>query len=225
MQSATGKPGIIPARAGFTWSRGGAPRCRWDHPRSRGVYRHRPVRGGPRRGSSPLARGLRVHGRGHTHRCRIIPARAGFTSWASEMTACAPDHPRSRGVYFVTWIICIKIRGSSPLARGLPRGDARRAVGRAGSSPLARGLLATLTVLLLTPGIIPARAGFTGLGRRCCLRWGDHPRSRGVYTLRRSWSPPIWGSSPLARGLHGSLMDTARIARIIPARAGFTREG
>mgnify|MGYP001690770075 CR=1 FL=1 len=29
---------IIPARAGFTWSRGGAPRCRWDHPRSRGVY-------------------------------------------------------------------------------------------------------------------------------------------------------------------------------------------
>ena len=36
---ADGRPGIIPARAGFTnWI--GEPRCvTWDHPRSRGVYR------------------------------------------------------------------------------------------------------------------------------------------------------------------------------------------
>ena len=50
-----------------------------DHPRSRGVYRvlERSKRIG--RGSSPLARGLHeLRGQGRC-RCRIIPARAGFT--------------------------------------------------------------------------------------------------------------------------------------------------
>ena len=52
------QPGIIPARAGFTWpghARHGYPP---DHPRSRGVYgrSHHPSQ--RRRGSSPLARGL-----------------------------------------------------------------------------------------------------------------------------------------------------------------------
>ena len=71
--------------------------------------------------------------------------------------------------------------------------------------------------------IIPARAGFT----RSCVSWwppaGDHPRSRGVYHLRRGRAGAGGGSSPLARGLHegGTRFPTAR--RIIPARAGFTR--
>ena len=51
--------GIIPARAGFTVTRGTAVDASKDHPRSRGVYGCRTsdrCRGG---GSSPLARGLR----------------------------------------------------------------------------------------------------------------------------------------------------------------------
>ena len=51
---------------------------------------------------------------------------------------------------------------------------------------------------------------------------GDHPRSRGVYTVFRLIFEIIKGSSPLARGLHPLLSRTERLDRIIPARAGFT---
>ena len=51
--------GIIPARAGFTRAGSRRPgRCP-DHPRSRGVYRRKVFTSSMRRGSSPLARGLR----------------------------------------------------------------------------------------------------------------------------------------------------------------------
>ena len=39
-----------------------------------------------------------------------------------------------------------------------------------GSSPLARGLLEALNNYLAQERIIPARAGFTGLGLRACRR-------------------------------------------------------
>ena len=70
---------IIPARAGFT--RPGRRRSRGhpDHPRSRGVYAAELRQLGGRRGSSPLARGLRSSCRRAGRRRRIIPARAGFT--------------------------------------------------------------------------------------------------------------------------------------------------
>ena len=97
-----GAEGIIPARAGFTTRRRrGCRRCP-DHPRSRGVY---PLAfGAPATGagSSPLARGLRDHGRAGRRDVRIIPARAGFTT-SLAMVLCAAA-------------------GSSPLARGLPQG-------------------------------------------------------------------------------------------------------
>ena len=51
---------IIPARAGFTYSK---PRTAFvvkDHPRSRGVYEHDIKEMGDAEGSSPLARGLRA---------------------------------------------------------------------------------------------------------------------------------------------------------------------
>ena len=34
---------------------------------------------------------------------RIIPARAGFTVISVRVTATPADHPRSRGVYSLTW--------------------------------------------------------------------------------------------------------------------------
>ena len=192
---------IIPARAGFThpWRR---PPARWrDHPRSRGVYM---VLGGPvhrRRGSSPLARGLRDWAGEPARPGGIIPARAGFTRGGFEGGASAQDHPRSRGVYASNDCTDMRRAGSSPLARGLQKRRAARKIRRR---------------------IIPARAGFTHLVLLSEIECGDHPRSRGVYTRTVSASTWAAGSSPLARGLPVDRQVKVKPPRIIPARAGFT---
>ena len=137
--------GIIPARAGFTLGherQAGPPA---DHPRSRGVYRL-PVRAlNTRRGSSPLARGLRRVPQARIRQQGIIPARAGFTAGGASPPPAPGDHPRSRGVY-------------SAVHRGMMR--------RGGSSPLARGLPAPVEGCRAPPRIIPARAGFTSTAYR-----------------------------------------------------------
>ena len=233
---------IIPARAGFTIDRGLPKPGIADHPRSRGVYGRR--RGSQRvqSGSSPLARGLQMTTEAHGVERGIIPARAGFTPSAARPPTSSPDHPRSRGVYVVGGGDGDLHAGSSPLARGLPnwiravtrvRSDHPRSRGVyrdtvmaprmvAGSSPLARGLLTGAPSLDGARGIIPARAGFThipGLHRRAGQ---DHPRSRGVYPLRRPGRGGRPGSSPLARGLPSGSSSCETAGRIIPARAGFT---
>ena len=94
-----------------------------------------------------------------------------------------------------------------------------------GSSPLARGLL---TLILSSPGcgrIIPARAGFTGSPGEQSPAPMDHPRSRGVYSGRMRVMMTSPGSSPLARGLPACRGRSSACPRIIPARAGFTRQG
>mgnify|MGYP000989904504 CR=1 FL=1 len=115
-----------------------------------------------------------------------------------------PDHPRSRGVY----------------SRGV-----HRPASPPGSSPLARGLRHGAHTHLLLPGIIPARAGFTGVIPRVYADRRDHPRSRGVYTIGTLGSLARTGSSPLARGLRRVPRPGLRTSRIIPARAGFTASG
>ena len=71
-------------------------------------------------------------------------------------------------------------------------------------------------------GIIPARAGFTRPRGGAGAAAEDHPRSRGVYSVKEIAAKPINGSSPLARGLP-RLGRLRRITiGIIPARAGFT---
>ena len=50
----------------------------------------------------------------------------------------------------------------------------------------------------------------------------DHPRSRGVYMQMYEEAANVEGSSPLARGLPRLLHLSDNVARIIPARAGFT---
>ena len=152
--------GIIPARAGFTPLAHEGNGEEEDHPRSRGVYPRTTARGAASRGSSPLARGLRVVHRRQDRPVRIIPARAGFTTRRAPPGCGRADHPRSRGVYMGMMRASTLMVGSSPLARGLRRagpGDRRRA------------------------GIIPARAGFTSRQPCRSLSPGDHPRSRGVY--------------------------------------------
>ena len=195
------RSGIIPARAGFTPpSRRSARPCR-DHPRSRGVYSWPPRRPSGLSGSSPLARGLPPAAPRVGQRQRIIPARAGFTVAKAVADAAPQDHPRSRGVYH-------------PRASGVG--------GLVGSSPLARGLRSPCRHCRPSPGIIPARAGFTSSWP--CRSWspGDHPRSRGVYVTVTTVQRSRAGSSPLARGLPGRPARHAGEGGIIPARAGFT---
>ena len=152
-------------------------------------------------GSSPLARGLRQEYADAHPSERIIPARAGFTDQLHARFQVAPDHPRSRGVYFTVRTLPDAWSGSSPLARGLPRSDLQR-------TKDAR--------------IIPARAGFTVAPALSLSPRRDHPRSRGVYLPTTASPVMVAGSSPLARGLPGSQQVGDMCHRIIPARAGFT---
>ena len=153
--------------------------CGQDRPRSRGVYTSGSRCSLENHGSSPLARGL--HGRPLAPQPvnGIIPARAGFTDAERGLSVRRWDHPRSRGVYMAGERVDIDARGSSPLARGLPR----------------------LAVLLQRPaGIIPARAGFTaGITGKTWVD-GDHPRSRGVYCVTFDFDAVKWGSSPARAG-------------------------
>ena len=160
------RPGIIPARAGFTPDRVQHRGEQQDHPRSRGVYTGSPSATARNAGSSPLARGLR---RGYSAGVSwgwIIPARAGFTEYADAISEPTTDHPRSRGVYSELLASMMTPGGSSPLARGLQTEPA-------GRRPQHR--------------IIPARAGFTWPSRPAPEWPRDHPRSRGVYPP----SPPF----------------------------------
>ena len=131
---------IIPARAGFTHHGQRLTHARPDHPRSRGVYCKSSTCLLAPPGSSPLARGLQSRVWPHVGRLRIIPARAGFTTFRKPFLVARWDHPRSRGVYHRTHQNWENQPGSSPLARGLLVGTLRRGRGRR---------------------IIPARAGFT----------------------------------------------------------------
>ena len=172
---------IIPACAGFTAARPCARARSPDHPRMRGVYPAAENVDYFFYGSSPHARGLHLpvllaeYGEG------IIPACAGFTRWPGASSLWPGDHPRMRGVYVDATAHQLRHRGSSPHARGLP------------CPPTSR---------ILTRRIIPACAGFTGLGVFGASEVGDHPRMRGVYAYWEVSCGAARGSSPHARGLH-----------------------
>ena len=178
------RPGIIPARAGFTHSAAYYRRNPWDHPRSRGVYSGWCWYLMMKYGSSPLARGLPPTAKAASRTIRIIPARAGFTFSGIMSLGESTDHPRSRGVYALTV-------ASDALHEG--------------SSPLARGLLPGINLNIIVIRIIPARAGFTVMTGRSVTSPTDHPRSRGVYQETDPDEGRLWGSSPLARGLRQTL--------------------
>ena len=89
-------------------------------------------------------------------------------------------------------------------------------------SPHARGLHPEPDRVVHVHGIIPARAGFTIIMASSGLLFGDHPRSRGVYTAGQGKLTTENGSSPLARGLRRHAEDGGENRGIIPARAGFT---
>ena len=136
-------------------------------------------------------------------RClRFIPARAGNTTWPRCWSASSTVHPRSRGEHAPHVPLGQGLDGSSPLARGTP--DERRRGRR-------------------RDRFIPARAGNTSVARPAGARTPVHPRSRGEHSPTPPPPGVTCGSSPLARGTPGAVLDVRRARRFIPARAGNTR--
>ncbi len=211
------------------------PRSRGAHLEEAGVV-HRGE------GSSPLARGshgpdVRSHGaRG------LIPARAGLTAHDGVTGGEELAHPRSRGAHDFAACSVAGPHGSSPLARGSPRGRSGRGLlgglipARAGltdpdpgavpgvrAHPRSRGAHLPVRLHLRQGcGLIPARAGLTRPAGPHGQGPGAHPRSRGAHGRTVRWAVPQWGSSPLARGSLHELLEDALFGGLIPARAGLT---
>ena len=94
-----------------------------------------------------------------------------------------------------------------------------------GSSPLARGTLLQRCGDALDTGLIPARAGNTGLSSGSGLCAGAHPRSRGEHGCGVLLVSVGGGSSPLARGAQLMSQPHRTASGLIPARAGSTSVG
>ena len=118
---------IIPALAGNTSYAAPIAAAGQDHPRSRGEY----CLGGHgeflRFGSSPLSRGILQRRDGRRVLSRIIPALAGNTNLRHYVATVVEDHPRSRGEYAPAHVRPAFGAGSSPLSRGILRGEQRLA--------------------------------------------------------------------------------------------------
>ena len=91
-----------------------------------------------------------------------------------------------------------------------------------GSSPRVRGKRVDAELRALFEGLIPARAGKTGLGRGRASAVGAHPRACGENPAHDCGDAQAAGSSPRVRGKpHGSDRGCSG-GGLIPARAGKT---
>ena len=194
--------GIIPACAGstdvfrvFVFPSG-------DHPRMCGEHLREIGQETVQQGSSPHVRGARIPSQRQGRLSGIIPACAGSTQLATEVSAQPWDHPRMCGEHTKSGMFSRTSTGSSPHVRGAQHPAQER-----------RGLC----------GIIPACAGSTPPSRRTSCPTRDHPRMCGEHRLR---SLVIWmalGSSPHVRGAPHAVRAGPPWRGIIPACAGSTR--
>ncbi len=152
-------------------------------------------------GSSPLARGTRDKAWNGLGDVRLIPARAGNTSWSGNGRCAETAHPRSRGEH---------------------RKSITQKESHFGSSPLARGTRVARAFCLHLLRLIPARAGNTLIPSLNFFSAAAHPRSRGEHSPCSGQIESLCGSSPLARGTRRRFGRTVRRSRLIPARAGNT---
>ena len=152
-------------------------------------------------GSSPPARGLQLIERNSLAHRRLIPACAGTTMQNGASNRGIRAHPRLRGDYNNTDAILWQDAGSSPPARGLPT--------------------TTLSACRI-PRLIPACAGTTLSLGPANTYYKAHPRLRGDYVSRHSYTICRIGSSPPARGLLAVVCLPYRRNRLIPACAGTT---
>ena len=174
-----------------------------DHPRLRGEYADRATRLPRCFGSPPLARGIHLLTEMVCYSTGITPACVGNTlkMWLRELYL--RDHPRLRGEYHATTADAIMIRGSPPLARGIP---------------------CYYSVTFVFIGITPACAGNTNNEGEKISIYRDHPRLRGEYMeVSKPWQN-ISGSPPLARGIQQAALSCTPWRGITPACAGNTHD-
>ena len=194
--------GLIPARAGNTPGFRKRPSTWRAHPRSRGEHVEVEEIVKFNEGSSPLARETHPGLAAHPARGGLIPARAGNTRRPLEIILNIGAHPRSRGEH-----------DYAPVDASLGLG----------SSPPVRGARDSVLDGVYKIGLIPARAGSTGVVPLVRVSSRAHPRPCGEHS---SWGSPRcrwWGSSPPARGAPPAWSAPQNSRGLIPARAGSTR--
>ncbi len=89
-----------------------------------------------------------------------------------------------------------------------------------GLSPLARGTRCCLYRTLRESRFIPAGAGNSFSSSSIAVVLTVYPRWRGELLIRSSYSAPLAGLSPLARGTQHGRPYEIPVARFIPAGAG-----
>ena len=132
---------------------------------------------------------------------RIIPADAGSTWACSRDHRPYGDHPRGCGEHSAR--------------------DFRNMV-NTGSSPRMRGALPRMPATPVSPRIIPADAGSTGIMSDKKQVYQDHPRGCGEHHHVDSGAISGSGSSPRMRGALGPGLRVPVPPGIIPADAGST---
>ena len=232
---------IIPACAGSTSARLTPSTSARDHPRMRGEHQLSVKLERDSRGSSPHARGARIHPK-RMRKMGIIPACAGSTQRRCRRGVCCPDHPRMRGEHPPSGppprldlrIIPACAGSTTPGRSGTPgREDHPRMRGEHrispypqpfgnGSSPHARGAHVSNAGQVGNVGIIPACAGSTAMLLHTMTASPDHPRMRGEHICACPGTSGKTGSSPHARGAPLIRGPTAASLGIIPACAGST---
>ena len=146
----------------------------------RGEYTHETRASVTELGSPPLARGIPPIDPHRTKDGRITPACAGNTVFFFISAIGEEDHPRLRGEYSRKCPTNHILRGSPPLARGIP---IKAKITRSSSR------------------ITPACAGNTREATGATATIRDHPRLRGEYIVFFSQPEAEHGSPPLARGI------------------------
>ena len=152
-------------------------------------------------GSSPRARGTQLPIERVCPATRFIPACAGNTHCYYHYRIRTAVHPRVRGEHQGVSVTEGADTGSSPRARGTPRGS------RSCGSKLR---------------FIPACAGNTSTGRRAHRPAAVHPRVRGEHSSNVGRVTVHAGSSPRARGTRRNDRGGLVLRRFIPACAGNT---
>ena len=171
------------------------------HPRLRGEHGSLGTLTVGTRGSSPPARGTRLLDRQRRGPDRFIPACAGNTFREGRQGGCKLVHPRLRGEHDGILHNYGVAYGSSPPARGTPRG---------------------LRCRVRDDRFIPACAGNTGWSSALPESRTVHPRLRGEHIRNGDGLREPGGSSPPARGTLCGRETPMTEFRFIPACAGNT---
>ena len=169
------------------------------YPRWRGELTNAAHQGVSSSGLSPLARETPPALDERQQEWRFIPAGAGNSQYHYIKECRIPVYPRWRGELISSLEYMSCAHGLSPLARGTPRHAGRAAI---------------------PPRFIPAGAGNSFSSSSIAVVLTVYPRWRGELLIRSSYSAPLAGLSPLARGTQHGRPYEIPVARFIPAGAG-----